>query len=75
MLDQGNDAMTELAMAKVYAAEVVGRVADQALQAFGGAGYMTDHPIERVYRLARVFRIGGGTSEIQRRLIARGIGL
>ena len=34
-----------------------------------------DHPIERVYRLARVFRIGGGTSEIQRRLVARGIGL
>jgi alkylation response protein AidB-like acyl-CoA dehydrogenase len=75
LLDQGEDAMTELAMAKVYAAEVVGHVADQVLQAFGGAAYMTDHPIERVYRLARVFRIGGGTSEIQRRLIARGIGL
>jgi acyl-CoA dehydrogenase len=75
MLDQGESAMTELAMAKVYTADLVGRVADQVMQTFGGIAYMSDHPIERVYRLARVFRIGGGTSEIQRRLIARGIGL
>jgi alkylation response protein AidB-like acyl-CoA dehydrogenase len=36
---------------------------------------MCDHPIERIYRIARVFRIGGGTSEIQRRLIAKSLGL
>jgi len=75
LLDQGENAMTELAMTKVYTADLVGRVADQVLQTFGGIAYMSDHPIERVYRLARVFRIGGGTSEIQRRLIAKGIGL
>jgi acyl-CoA dehydrogenase len=74
-LDQGENAMTELAMAKTYTADLVGRVADQVMQTFGGIAYMSDHPIERVYRLARVFRIGGGTSEIQRRLIAKGIGL
>jgi acyl-CoA dehydrogenase len=75
LLDQGEPAMKELAMAKVYSSEVVGHVADQVLQTLGGAGYMTDHPVERIYRLARVFRIGGGTSEIQRRLIAKSLGL
>lgn len=74
-LDQGEPAMKELAMAKLYASEVLGRVADQVLQTLGGAGYMCDHPIERIYRIARVFRIGGGTSEIQRRLIAKALGL
>ena len=67
--------MTELAMAKVFAADVLGKVADQVLQTLGGIGYMAEHPIERIYRMARVFRIGGGTSEIQRRLIAKGLGL
>ena len=47
----------------------------QVMQTLGGAGYMTDHPVERIYRMARVFRIGGGTSEIQRRLIAKALGL
>lgn len=75
LLDQGDSAMKELAMSKVFAAEVLGRTADQVLQALGGAGYMSDHPIERVYRIARVFRIGGGTSEIQRRLIASSLGI
>lgn len=67
--------MKELAMAKLYASEMVGRVVDQVLQTLGGAGYMTSHPIERIYRIARVFRIGGGTSEIQRRLIAKALDL
>jgi len=75
LLDQGEAAVTELSMAKVFAAEMMCGVADQVLQTLGGVGYMTDHPIERLYRIARVFKIGGGTSEIQRRLIAKGIGL
>ncbi|MBK7972595.1 MAG: acyl-CoA dehydrogenase family protein [Deltaproteobacteria bacterium] len=75
LLDQGETAMTELAMAKVFAADVLGKVADQVMQTLGGIGYMAEHPIERIYRMARVFRIGGGTSEIQRRLIAKGLGL
>ena len=47
------------------------RVADRALQIFGGAGYMCDFPVERMYRDARAFRIGEGTSEMQRIQIAR----
>lgn len=75
LLDQGEAAMQELAMAKLFASEVCGRIVDRVLQVHGGAAYMVDHPIERLYRVARVLRIGGGTSEIQRRLIAKGLGL
>lgn len=57
--------------AKLMASEMLGRVADRVLQVFGGAGYMTDLPIERIYRDARAFRIGEGTSEMQRLQIAR----
>jgi len=56
---------------KLYASEMVGRVADRVLQIFGGAGYMADFPVERMYRDARAFRIGEGTSEIQRMQVAR----
>jgi len=51
------------------------RVADRAVQIFGGMGYMKELPIERMFRLARLLRIGGGTSEIQRWVIARSLGL
>ena len=57
--------------AKLYASEMVGRVTDRVLQIFGGMGYMCDLPIERFYRDARAFRIGEGTSEMQRLQIAR----
>lgn len=56
---------------KLYASEMVGRVADRVLQIFGGAGFMSDFPVERMYRDARAFRIGEGTSEMQRMQIAR----
>ncbi|MEG3126122.1 acyl-CoA dehydrogenase family protein [Sphingomonas sp. GB1N7] len=59
--------------AKLYASEMVGRVADRVLQIFGGTGYMCDLPIERMYRDARAFRIGEGTSEMQRIQIARAL--
>ncbi|MEG3143135.1 acyl-CoA dehydrogenase family protein [Sphingomonas sp. RT2P30] len=59
--------------AKLYASEMVGRVADRVLQIFGGSGYMCDLPIERMYRDARAFRIGEGTSEMQRIQIARAL--
>lgn len=57
--------------AKLYASEMAGRVTDRVLQIFGGAGYMADLPIERYWRDARGFRIGEGTSEMQRIQIAR----
>jgi acyl-CoA dehydrogenase len=57
--------------AKLYASEMAGRAADAAVQIFGGAGYMDDYPVERMYRDLRAFRIGEGTSEMQRIQIAR----
>ena len=55
----------------MFASEMVGRVADRALQIFGGAGYLQDSPVERLYRDARVFRIYEGTTQIQQITIAR----
>jgi alkylation response protein AidB-like acyl-CoA dehydrogenase len=61
------------AMAKLYASEAAGRIADRAVQIFGGRGYMTENPVERHYRELRVDRIWEGTSEIQRVIVARGL--
>jgi acyl-CoA dehydrogenase len=58
-------------MAKMYSSEMLGRVADNAVQIFGGMGVMQEMPVERFWRDARVERIWDGTSEIQRHLIAR----
>ena len=57
--------------AKYFASEMVGRVADRAVQIFGGAGYIADYGIERFYRDVRLFRIYEGTSQIQQLVIAR----
>lgn len=65
------DARIAAARAKLYASEMAGRVADATLQIYGGAGFMSDLPIERMYRDLRAFRIGEGTSEMQRIQIAR----
>ena len=70
-IDQGRDARERISMVKVYAAEMLGRVADRAVQVFGGMGYCKDLPIEKFYRDARIFRIFDGTSEIHRTVIAR----
>jgi acyl-CoA dehydrogenase len=61
----------KVAMAKLFASEMAGRVADRAVQIFGGRGYMTENAAERHYRELRVDRIWEGTSEIQRLIIAR----
>ena len=71
MKDQGRPITKEAAMAKLYAAEAAGRVADLALQIHGSYGYVKEYPIERYYRDVRVTRIYEGTSEIQRLVIAR----
>ena len=70
-IDRGLDARERISMVKVYAAEMLGRVADRAVQVYGGMGYCKDLPIERFYRDARIFRIFDGTSEIHRTVIAR----
>ncbi|MEO6215585.1 MAG: acyl-CoA dehydrogenase family protein [Sphingomonas sp.] len=67
----GKDVVMESAAAKYFASEMVGRVADRAVQIFGGAGYIADYGIERLYRDVRLFRIYEGTSQIQQIIIAR----
>jgi acyl-CoA dehydrogenase len=69
--DAGANIVLEAAAAKLFASEMVGRVADRAVQIFGGAGYVADHGIERLYRDVRIFRIYEGTSQIQQLVIAR----
>ena len=69
--DDGDDVVLESAAAKYFASEMVGRVADKAVQVFGGAGYIADYGIERLYRDVRLFRIYEGTSQIQQVIIAR----
>ena len=70
-IDQGRDAREWIPMVKVHAAEMLGRVADRAVQVFGGMGYCRDLSIERLYRDARIYRIYDGTSEIHRTVVAR----
>ena len=70
-LDEGLSANREIASAKVYASEMLAKVTDEAIQVFGGMGLMSDLPLERFWRDARVERIWDGTSEIQRHIISR----
>ncbi|HSV58575.1 MAG TPA: acyl-CoA dehydrogenase family protein [Variovorax sp.] len=69
--DAGEDVATEASCCKLFASEMCGRVADRAVQIFGGSGYVADHGIERFYRDVRLFRLYEGTSQIQQLVIAR----
>jgi alkylation response protein AidB-like acyl-CoA dehydrogenase len=71
--DQGRPAMHTAAMAKLFASETAMRAATKAVQIHGGAGYITEFPVERIFRDAKLTEIGEGTSEIQRLVIAREI--
>ena len=73
-IDRGADVKVshaQCSMAKLYSSEMAGRVADRAVQVFGGRGYMRENVAERFFRELRVERIWEGTSEIQRMIIAR----
>ena len=69
--DEGANTTRQAACAKMFASEMVGRIADRAVQIFGGAGYMAEYPVERFYRDVRLFRIFEGTTQIQQLVIAR----
>ncbi len=71
--DRGEPVSMEAACCKYFASEMVGRVADKAVQIFGGAGYVADYGIERFYRDVRIFRLYEGTSQIQQIVIARNL--
>jgi acyl-CoA dehydrogenase len=69
--DAGEQTAAEASCCKLYCSEMVGRVADRAVQIHGGAGYMGEYAVERFYRDVRLFRIYEGTSQIQQLIIAR----
>ena len=71
--DAGLPCLTEAAMAKLFASEAAERICSAALQIHGGYGYLSDFPVERIYRDVRVCQIYEGTSDIQKILIARGL--
>jgi acyl-CoA dehydrogenase len=69
--DAGQNVTLEAAVAKYFASEAVGRIADRAVQIHGGAGYMAEYKVERFYRDVRLLRIYEGASQIQQVIIAR----
>jgi len=71
--DAGQPCLKQAAMAKLYASEMAERVCSDAIQIHGGYGYVSDFPVERIYRDVRVCQIYEGTSDIQRMLIARNL--
>ncbi len=71
--DGGENVSMEASCCKLFASEAVGRIADRAVQIFGGAGYVTDYGIERFYRDVRIFRLYEGTSQIQQLVIAKNL--
>src|ERR671931_1020470 len=75
LVDQGEQLIKESSIVKLHNTEMVNRVADRAVQVFGGMGLLTEGPVERIFRYVRMLRIVEGTSEIQRLIIARSLGL
>ena len=73
--DQGEPVIQESSIVKLYSAEMVNRVVDRMIQVHGGMGWMRELPLERIYRLVRIFPLVEGTSEIQKYIIAKTVGL
>jgi alkylation response protein AidB-like acyl-CoA dehydrogenase len=69
--DAGRTVTRESSMAKLFSSEVAVRICDEAVQLFGGYGFIKDFPVEKFYRDVKLCTIGEGTSEIQRMIIAR----
>jgi alkylation response protein AidB-like acyl-CoA dehydrogenase len=75
MLEKGIDCVKEISMLKRFSSEAALKIVSESLQIHGGYGYITEFPIERMFRDIRMYSIGGGTSEIQKEIIAKRIGL
>lgn len=73
--DRGEQVIQESSIAKLYASEMVNRVAYRMIQVHGGMGWMRELPLERIYRMVRIFTLVEGTSEIQKYIIAKSLGL
>lgn len=74
-LQQGESVLKEVSMCKLFACQVAFRLADEALQMHGGAGYMMEYRVQRIWRDTRAMRIAAGTDEIMREIIAKQLGL
>ena len=72
-IDQKTLSSQDAAMTKLFCTEMLGKVSDEAIQICGGMGLMSDIPLERIWRDARIERIWEGTSEIQRHIISRSL--
>ena len=72
--DAGRPCLKEASMAKLFASEMAERVCSGAIQTLGGYGYVSDFPVERIYRDVRVTQIYEGANDIQRMVIARALG-
>jgi alkylation response protein AidB-like acyl-CoA dehydrogenase len=75
LMSQGKATRNDAAVLKLYTGETYKTVSDMGLQILGGYGYCMEYPMQRFFRDSRLAVIGGGTSEIQRNIIARGLGL
>jgi acyl-CoA dehydrogenase len=75
LVDREEQPIKESSIVKLHNTEMVNRVADRAVQIYGGMGLLTEGPVERIFRMVRMLRIVEGTSEIQRLIIARSLGL
>ncbi|OLO37869.1 acyl-CoA dehydrogenase [Alkalihalophilus pseudofirmus] len=75
LYNKGEDIVTEATMAKAYAAEMIRRVTDQAVQIHGGNGYMMEYPVQRYWRDARIQSIGGGTTQIMNEILTKRLGI
>ena len=75
LVENGKDTRQDAAVLKLYTAESYKSIADMSLQILGGYGYCMEYPLQRFFRDSRLATIGGGTSEIQRNIIATGLGL
>ncbi len=73
--DTGRDYVQAAAMAKLFASEMCSRAANHAIQIFGGYGFMMEYPVQRYFRDAKFGTVVEGTSEIQRRIISKHLGL
>jgi alkylation response protein AidB-like acyl-CoA dehydrogenase len=73
--DHGDPVVQESSIVKLYSSEMVNRVVDRMIQVHGGMGWMRELPLERIYRLVRIFTLVEGTSEIQKYIVAKSLGL
>lgn len=70
-IEAGQNMVKEISMAKIFSADICGRVCDAAVQIHGGYGFMREYPVERLFRDSRILSIGGGTTEIMKEIISR----